>query len=238
MRSVFLDVMLRFTTPAEAWESEEVLLRFLGVVGMLNRFYLRRHPETPKLYSRAAGIKYCPPDQMQGSWIPKEKIPEFARMLRGEYGMDDDRAAIIIRLVSGAEIFQDIPLLYKRKKGDCDRLVSARLGELWVGGFIASPYLIPYKNETGGTTYHAVVLHPDNTTEDPSLILGMGGPARARDRAEEIRKNYERKDKLVAAATQLMVDGGDIQILGAMIDAAAFVPVGGFPRLPAGGFYQ
>lgn len=225
MRSVFLDVVLDFSTPAKAARSEKILLRFLGVVAMLNRFYLEENPDTPKLYSREAGIRYCPPDQMEGPWIPRDKIGELARILKS-WGVAEDKIAILVRLIVGAEIFQDIPTLFRRKKGDCDRLVCARLAELWVAGFMASPYLVPYPNGSGGTTYHAVVLHPDNTTEDPSAILGMAGPRR---RAEEIRKNYERKGNLVRAATELMiVEGGDPDALGAFIDAAAYVPVGGF----------
>lgn len=230
MRSVFLDVALEFGSKGEAFESEEILLRVLGVVSKKNLFYLKRNPKTPKLYSREAGIKYCPPDQMLGTWIEKSKLRDFAKSLQS-FGMADDRAAIIMRLVAGAEIFQDIPTLYRIKRGDCDRLVAARVAELWLAGIMASPYLISYANESGGTTYHAVVLHGDNTTEDPSLILGMGGSAKRAERDEEIRKNIERKDNLIKTATELMVvDGQDPEMLGAFIDAAAYVPRGGFQR--------
>lgn len=226
MRSVFVDADLGFSTPSEAAESEEILLRILGVIARKNLFHLRRHPRTPKLYSREAGIRYCPPDQMGGPWIDRARIRDFAKALRG-FDMDDEHAAIVLRLVSGVEIFQDIPTLYRRKKGDCDRLVCARLAELWLAGIMASPYLVPYPNGTGGTTYHAVVLHADDTTEDPSSILGMGGAAK---RVEEIRKNLERRDNLLRAAVDLMVvDGESPEALGAVIDAAAYVPRGGFP---------
>lgn len=48
---------------------------------------------------------------------------------------------------------------------------------------------------------------------------------------EEIRKNFERQDNLVKAAHELMVvEGGDPEVLGAMIDAAGYVPQGGFGR--------
>lgn len=226
MRSVFLDVVLDFSTPSKAYRSETILLRFLGVVAMLNRYYLEENPNTPKLYSKAAGIRWCPPDQAEGSWIDKSKIRDFARSLQ-TFGMDDEHAAIVLRLVSGVEIFQDIPTLYRRKRGDCDRLVCARLAELWLAGIMATPFLVAFPNDRGGTTYHAVVKHADGSAEDPSAILGMGTAA---NRAEEIRKNYERKDNLVMAATELMVDGGDPDALGAVIDAAAYVPRGGFQR--------
>jgi hypothetical protein len=114
---------------------------------------------------------------------------------------------------------------------NCDRLIGVRLAELWLANIMASPYLIPHVNETGGTTYHAVVLHPDKTSEDCSLICGMGGAARARDRAEEIRKNYERRDNLLKAAASIVVeDGGDPDMLGAAVDAAGFVPRGGYAQ--------
>ena len=226
MRSVFLDVQLDFASKADAVESEEILLRFLGVVARLSLFQLRRNPKLPKLY--ASGVKYCPPDQMEGFWVDKSKIRELGAYLKS-IGATDEHAATVIRLVSGVEIFQDILTLYKLKKGDCDRLVCARLAELWQAGIQASPYLIAYPNQSGGTTYHAVVLHADNTTEDPSLILGMGGSARAASRKEEIRKNYERRDNLVKNATDLMItDGYSPEMLGCMIDDAAYVPAGGF----------
>lgn len=235
MRSLFLDVQLNFASAKQAALSEKVLLRTLGLVAVLNHNYLLDNPGTPKLYSKAAGIEYCKPDQMEGSWVDKLKIRDLARYLRS-IGADDEHIAILLRLVSGVEIFQDTPTLYKRKRGDCDRLVAARLGELWFAGIMASPYLIPFANGSGGTTYHAVVLHSDNTTEDPSLILGMGGSAATRQRAEEIRKNYERKDNLVRAACELMtVNDESPEMLGAFIDAAAYVPHGGF-YVPAGGF--
>lgn len=233
MRSVFLDVQFDFSTAARAALSEKVLLRTLGLVSVLNHNYLVENPGTPKLYSREAGIRYCPPDQADGAWIDRLRVREFARVLQS-FGMDDERAAIILRLVAGAEIFQDVRNLYRRKRGDCDRLVCARIAELWLAGLMASPYLIPFSNDRGGTTYHAVVLHADGTTEDPSLILGMGGEARAAARAEEIRKNCERRDNLLRAAAEVMVvDGVSPEALGAVVDAAAYVPRGGFRQVAA-----
>jgi hypothetical protein len=74
-----------------------------------------------------------------------------------------------------------------------------------------------------------VVAHADDTIEDPSLILGMEGWNSPRRRTE-IEKNYARKDRMVAAAMDLMDGGASPEVLGSMIDEAGFVPVGGFPH--------
>ena len=41
-----------------------------------------------------AGIRWCPPDQSQGSWIDRSKMRDFASSLK-TYGMDDYRAAMV-----------------------------------------------------------------------------------------------------------------------------------------------
>jgi hypothetical protein len=51
-------------------------------------------------------------------------------------------------------------------------------------------------------TYHVLVRWPDNTLEDPSLLLGMSQPERAADRQEEIRKNNERIQMVKDAAAR------------------------------------
>jgi hypothetical protein len=47
-----------------------------------------------------------------------------------------------------------------------------------------------------------LVRWPDNTLEDPSLLLGMSQPERAADRQEEIRKNNERIQMVKDAAAR------------------------------------
>lgn len=228
MRSVFVDAQLSFADPAAAAMSEEILLRMVGVVARLNLFERRRNPELPKLYD--SGVKWCPPDQMEGSWVPRDKIPAIAAFLRKQ-GMAGDKVDILVRLIRGAEIFQDVKNLYDRKKGDCDRLVAARLAELWDACILASPYLIPYPNESGGTTYHAVVLHADGSAECPSTILGMKGDGPAY--IAEAMKNIERRNGLLAVATDfMMLDGYSPEMLGSFVDAAGYVPRGGFRGLP------
>lgn len=224
---LWLDVDFKFDTPEVAAESEDILLRLITLMAKMSLRFLRRNPRTPRIYSKAAGIRYVPPDQACSTWVPRSKYEELEGYLKS-LGMRSDRISILMRLVDGCEIFRDAASLYREGKGDCDRLVAARLGELWYAGVLAGPYLIPYPNESGGTTYHAVVLHGDNTTEDPSLILGMAGPKGARE--EEIRKNLERRDNLLAHALTLVDVGGDINALGAAIDASGYCPIGGYPR--------
>ena len=230
MRSLFLDFQLVFATGEDRELSEDILLGIISLVAKLSLYQLRqlkkKDPAFPTLYSKAAGIRYCPPDQAEGSWIDVTRVKELVAKLR-DLGAKDDKIAIVLRLVAGTEIFQDLVTLYRSKRGDCDRLVATRLAELWNAGIIARPYLIPFPNNTGGITYHAVVQHVDKSSEDPSAILGM--PCAPGVREEEIRKNYERRDNLMKDAEALMVYGGaSPEMLGAMVDSAAYVPVGGY----------
>lgn len=94
---------------------------------------------------------------------------------------------------------------------NCDNLATWRVAELRQSGIEARPFMTHRMRLDGGTTYHALVLWPpineagrvgnkapDHlwTSEDPSLLLGMGGAERAEERAEEIRKNKERCELL------------------------------------------
>ena len=105
----------------------------------------------------------------------------------------------------------------------CDNLSCWRAAELRQAGIKAAPYMTNRTRLDGGTTYHALVVWPSlrdlvrdgvltedairdrsdidfQTTEDPSLLLGMGGDRRSFDRSEELRKNQERCDLLRASA--------------------------------------
>ena len=66
-----------------------------------------------------------------------------------------------------------IPELYRRKKGDCEDLVAARVAQLRARGINAQPWI--YK--AGGRMWHVVVKLPNGKIEDPSKRLGMRGPA-------------------------------------------------------------
>jgi hypothetical protein len=161
---------------------------------------------------------------MRGWRIDPAKVPELKVYLR-KLGADEEAISNVVRLLGGMEIFQGLQQLLKAKHGDCDRLTCARLAELWLAGIMAGPYLIPFPNDRGGTTYHAVVIYPDGSYEDPSVLCHMPG-----DRAGEIEKNLERHQNLVHAAADIMlVDGlGDEDSLGAVIDAAGYMPRGGY----------
>ncbi len=111
---------------------------------------------------------------------------------------------------------------------NCDNLACFRVAELRCGGIEAVPYII--WRETGrGTTYHALLRWPDGSSEDPSLILGMGGAAREADRTEEKRKNRERYDNMIAMARELCNSNLTTPIeVGKRIDALGLLPTGGW----------
>jgi hypothetical protein len=83
---------------------------------------------------------------------------------------------------------------------NCDNVASWRAAELNERlGIPARPYITWRKRADGGTTYHVIVLWPDGSSEDPSLLLGMGGEAREPDRQEELRKLRERAANVMQA---------------------------------------
>lgn len=92
----------------------------------------------------------------------------------------------------GIEHFRDIGRIIDNGGGDCDNVACWRAAELREMGIDARPFITWRKRADGGTTYHVVVLYGNGTHEDPSLLLGMGGDAKAEDRAEEERKLGER----------------------------------------------
>lgn len=72
------------------------------------------------------------------------------------------------------EEFATIPVVLKRKVGDCDDLAPYRCAELLESGEPAQIRLIWKKSRiTGKRMYHVVVRRGDGTVEDPSRILGM-----------------------------------------------------------------
>lgn len=159
--------------------------------------YLRKNPNTPKLYK--SGVKYQLPKQFDGD-------PEEVTVLRNALGKSASRADVsqvleTIRQVFGGERFRDIGQIIQNGGGDCDNLATWRVAELRQQGIKADPYMTNRPSPDGsGTIYHALVLWPPfanvgyRTSEDPSLLLGMSQPQRAKDRDEEIRKNEERCD--------------------------------------------
>ena len=69
----------------------------------------------------------------------------------------------------GPDEWQNAEELIRSKEGDCEDLAAYRAGELRVAGVPARAVAI----RTGPTRFHAIVLYPDGTREDPSLQLGM-----------------------------------------------------------------
>ena len=231
MKGMFLSYTLHFDTPEERELSERLLLKIMGLNSLLNLQHLQRYPEEKNLYE--SGIVYTPPDQNDGRPpLKKKDVSELLALLR-RMGTEPETALLVIRVLKGMEIFMDLPALLKRGKGDCNELVPVRVAELWRTGIPSSPYLVKgQENDRGGISYHAAVLHPDGSMEDPSLILGMGGPDRAPDRAEEIRKNTERLDNAVVEGQALVEAGIPSQTVLGRIHAMGLVPSDGTFQSP------
>ena len=204
--------------------SEDTILKLLAVLVDRNCQYLRAHPETPKLYD--SGVTYALPDQMTRSPNPSD-VERVQGFLREHMKCDAETVDIITTVLHGCEVFRDIPSIIEKKAVDCDNLACWRVAELRCAGIEAVPY-ITWRETSRGTTYHALLRWPDGTSEDPSLILGMGGPERDADRVEEKRKNKERYDNFILAAHTRCADGHVSPAeAGRLIDAFGLLPKGG-----------
>lgn len=85
---------------------------------------------------------------------------------------------------------------------NCDNVASWRAAELCERlNIFAQPYITWRKRPDGGTTYHVIVRYPDGSSEDPSLLLGMGGADREPDRQQEERKLGERVAEFIKVLT-------------------------------------
>lgn len=231
LRDIHFGIKLPFDTVEDQEDSEDILTRILGVVCRINLQYLNKNPNTPALYD--SGVVYTPPDQADGRPpLDRGKLKKLLALLR-EMGQEPETAMMVVRMLKGVEVFLDIPALYRRGKGDCNELVPVRVAELWRAGIAANPWLVRARNNRGGFTYHNIIKWPDGSGEDPSLILGMGGPARADERREEIRKNAERWDNYMTAAKRLIqAEGASPQALGQQIDAMGLAPKDGVFKSP------
>lgn len=193
LRYVLFDLDL-FSTDDDRDGSEKTLLWLLEILAVQNASYLKKHPKTPKLYK--SGVKYLLPEQMRQAEVPQVEVirDAFTHLGIDEpviTGALDD----LSQMCGGREHFRDIPRIMDNGGGDCDNLSSWRVAELRHAGINAAPYITCRARPDGGMTYHALVRWPDGTSEDPSLLLGMGGRDREKDRAEERRKNAERAEK-------------------------------------------
>jgi hypothetical protein len=226
MRDIHFGFKLPFDTDEDQEDSEDLLMRMLGLNCRYNLKYLRKNPETPALYD--SHIVYTPPDQADGR--PPLRSGDLKTLLKQlrKMGCDPETALMIVRMLRGIEIFLDIPGLMRRGKGDCNELVPMRVAELWKAGIAASPYLIKERNDRGGWTYHAIVQWPDGSAEDPSLILGMGGPDNAQERRAECMKNMERwQDYMNAAKRLVSAEGVSANAVANHIDQMGLIPKNG-----------
>lgn len=224
MRDLYLGVRLDFESDTERKHSEEILRRLLGIICRHNLLYLLRNPSTKPLYD--SGVVYSPPDQTTAPTADKGKIRQLLELLASMKQPPETREQVL-RLVRGAEVFLDIPSLYERGHGDCNELVPVRVAELWRAGISATPWLVdPVPNPGGGLSYHAIVVYLDDyTMEDPSLILGMGGPSRVSDREEARRQNRERFGNYMSAAKHLIeAEGAHPMGVGKQIDLMGLLP--------------
>jgi hypothetical protein len=231
MRDIHFGFKLPFDDPQDMEDSEDLLMRMLGINCRYNLQYLRKNPDTKALYD--SGVVYTPPDQADGRPpIQKDDLKKLLKLLRN-MGCDPETALMIVRMLKGIEIFLDIPGLLRRGKGDCNELVPMRVAELWSAGIAASPYLIKDRNERGGWTYHALVLWPDGSSEDPSLILGMGGPDHATERRVECYKNMERWQNYMDAAKRLVAaEGASANDAADAVDQMGLIPKIGYFASP------
>lgn len=226
MSDIVLGVSLPFQTPADRAASEKILLDLLGATSLVNLRYLDAHPETPRLYD--SGIAYTPPDQATRPPLDPADLAAL-RQLLSRMRQEPEVQDLIERILRGVEIFLDVPSLYARGKGDCNELAPVRIAELWQAGIDASPHLIKDRGLGGSWTYHAAVLHPDGSSEDPSRILGMGDP---RLRLEEIRKNTERYVGHMALGVEVCnASGYAPEVLGQQMNLAGYLPRDGVFRV-------
>ena len=186
---------LRLFDDGDRGRSQKGLLWLLEALTQWNTIYLQDNPKTPLIYQ--SGIKYLLPEQFVQAEMPQLVI---LREAVARAGITDPKALTALEELGNqcgsGEHFRDVPAILENGGGDCDNLACFRAAELRVHGIAAMPYITWRKRADGGMTYHAIVQWPDGTSEDPSLILGMGGEARAADRQEELRKNAERKENM------------------------------------------
>lgn len=219
--------MLRFVLfDTTAWgpgddseRTEKNIMWMLEALVQRNQEYLKQRPNTKRLYR--SGVTYKQPQQFAGE-------VEEVKALRAALGKAAKfphikKALETVQDVLGGERFRDIGRIIENGGGDCDNLACWRAAELRQGGIPnIRPYMTKRRRADGGMTYHALVIWPSlaelsrlglipaellrgrddtnyETSEDSSLLLGMGGDRRKRDRLEEIRKNRERCDLLRAA---------------------------------------
>lgn len=233
MRHVNFDLDLQFDDPRAKWLSEQILAWNLMILTLRNYFYLQENPGCPHLYD--ADVAYLKPEQLERR--PSESaIRDLRQFLSDRMKMTRAEIQHHTDLARGVEIFRDIPRIREHGGGDCDNLACWRAAELAVANVDARPYLRD-RQQDGRIIYHALVKwHTDGSAEDPSLILGMGDAAKAAERLEECRKNYERYDNYWQDAKHMLATegGGAARAaeLKAKIDSLGLLPESGVFRVP------
>jgi hypothetical protein len=194
-----------FPTEAERESSQKRVLCLLEALVWINRIYLQEHPETPLIYQ--SGIKYKVPEQFEHASLPE--VDTVSKFLKDKGASKEVQEAFktLSNMCGGGENFRDIPKIIENGGGDCDNVASWRVAELRELGIQAKPYITWRKREDGGTTYHVIVLHPDGSSEDPSLLLGMSYPYREPDRIAEEEKLGERCGNFIAGLARNTVLG-------------------------------
>jgi hypothetical protein len=202
LRYVLFDTSL-FERGSDERQARTNLTWLLESLTQLDQAYLKDHPDTPRLYN--SGVVYSAPQQFNGDC-------DEVRILKSALGVKaivPEVAAALdsVQQVMGGERFRDIGRIIERGSTDCDGIAAFRAAELRQAGIQASPYITWRQRPDGGWTYHVLVRWPGQgdeddkrLIEDPSLLLGMGGEARAADRQVEIEKNKARVAAVAAKA--------------------------------------
>lgn len=202
LRHILFDVNF-FGNEAERASSQKRVLCLLEALVWINRLHLLEHPETPLLYK--SGVTYKLPAQLEQRDSPDVEAVRAFLESKGAPASIMGALRAIADSAGGGEHFRDIPRIIENGGGDCDNLASWRVAELRELGVNAKPYITWRQRPDGGTTYHVIVLWPDGSSEDPSLLLGMGQPDREPDRLDEVAKLGERAGELVSGAFETLL---------------------------------
>lgn len=212
LRHILFDLSL-FADESDRKNSEKRVLFLLEALVNCNRYWLWQNPDAPLIYQ--SGIKYINPQQVEPVQLPE--VAKVRAWLEKKGASNDVMEAFrsLAGQVGAGECFREIPRIIENGGGDCDNVASWRVAELRELGIWAKPGIRWRERSDGGTTYHVIVLWPDGTDEDPSLLLGMGGEEKAADRAEEVRKLLERRDDFIDGLKKNVVrlERGPIQSL-------------------------
>jgi len=194
LRYVLFDLSL-FDKEDDRKNSQGRILWLLEALTRCNQLYLAEN-KAPLIYQ--SGIKYKVPAQFEKESVPEIGVINDYLARTGAPSEVLAAAQSLSAMTGGGECFRDIPRVIQNGGGDCDNVSSWRCAELRQLGINARPFITWRRRPDGGMTYHVVVLWPDGSHEDPSLLLGMGGPERDADRREEERKLGERLGEFLA----------------------------------------